>query len=98
MRCRSCVQCAMQCIVCRPFSYNRWMIRFDDKVAFITGGTSGIGRAAAERLATLGVKVAIAGRNRQVLGEIVEHVTNSGGEAFAVSCDVSQSSQVEQAV
>ena len=37
------------------------MIRFDDKVAFITGGTSGIGRAAAERLATLGAEVAIAG-------------------------------------
>src|SRR6476620_799477 len=79
-------------------SYNRWLIRFDDKVAFITGGTSGIGRAAAERLATLGAKVAIAGRNRQVLGEVVDHVANNGGEAFAVSCDVTESSQVEQAV
>jgi len=74
------------------------MIRFDDKVAFITGGTSGIGRAAAERLATLGAKVAIAGRNRQVLAEVVDHVANNGGEAFAVSCDVTESSQVEQAV
>src|SRR5262245_2209600 len=88
----------MQCIVCRRFSYNRCMIRFDDKVAFVTGGTSGIGRAAAERLATLGAKVAIAGRNRQALGEIVDQVANSGGEAFALSCDVTQSNQVEQAV
>ncbi len=74
------------------------MIRFDDKVAFVTGGTSGIGRGAAEKLASLGAKVAVVGRNREALDEIVGSITNAGGQALGVSCDVTEAAQVERAI
>lgn len=74
------------------------MIRFDDKVALVTGGTSGIGRATAERLASLGAKVAIVGRNQTSLAEIVGNIAKTGGQALAVTCDVTQSAEVDQAV
>jgi dehydrogenase/reductase SDR family protein 7B len=82
----------------RSISYNRWMIRFDDKVALITGGTSGIGQGAAEKLAGLGAKVAVAGRNRQALDEIVAGVRKVGGQALPLECDVTESRQVDRAV
>lgn len=43
------------------------MNAFDDKVAFVTGGGTGIGRATAERLATSGCKVIVAGRREEPL-------------------------------
>lgn len=74
------------------------MIRFDEKVAFVTGGTSGIGRATAERLAILGAKVAVVGRNRAALDEIASQISQNGGASLSLECDVTQSSQVEKAI
>ena len=62
--------------------------RFEGKVIAITGGTSGIGRAAALAFAAEGGKVAFCGR-REALGEAVGHeIKAAGGEALYVKADV----------
>lgn len=71
---------------------------FDGKVALVTGGTSGIGRAAAERLASLGARVAVVGRNHDALDKIGDAIARSGGQAIAIECDVTKSADVEAAV
>jgi NAD(P)-dependent dehydrogenase (short-subunit alcohol dehydrogenase family) len=69
-----------------------------DKVAFITGGSSGIGRAAALAFAREGTKVAIASTQPKEGGETVTEIRSQGGEAFFVETDVAKSAQVEAAV
>ena len=59
-----------------------------DKVAFISGGGSGIGQAAAELLARRGFRVALAGRTPDELAEVAEAIGRAGGTALAVTCDV----------
>ena len=63
--------------------------RFTDKVAFITGGGSGIGAATAERLAKEGATVVICGRRQEPLDEVVANIRKAGGKAHAVQADVS---------
>lgn len=63
-----------------------------DKVAFITGGGSGIGAATAVRLAKEGVRVVICGRRQEPLDQVVETIRELGGNAEAVVADVSQES------
>jgi NAD(P)-dependent dehydrogenase (short-subunit alcohol dehydrogenase family) len=60
----------------------------DGQVAIVTGGGSGIGEATAVALAREGVRVAVAGRRRQPLEEVVSAVTSAGGTAFAAPVDV----------
>ncbi|UTW12269.1 SDR family NAD(P)-dependent oxidoreductase [Marinobacterium rhizophilum] len=60
-----------------------------DKVAFITGGGSGIGAATAERFAQEGAKVVICGRRQAPLDDVVSRIRAVGGEAEAVVADVS---------
>ena len=60
-----------------------------DKVALITGGTSGIGEAAALQLARAGAKVAVAGRRENEGQAVVKAIENAGGQALFVKTDVS---------
>ena len=61
------------------------MKKFEDKVAIVTGSTSGIGRQAAYQLAENGAKVVITGRNEDRAKEAVDHIIAAGGEALAIS-------------
>ncbi|HZQ43331.1 MAG TPA: glucose 1-dehydrogenase [Acidobacteriaceae bacterium] len=72
--------------------------RFTDKIAFITGAASGIGRATALAFAAEGAHVAILDRSADGLKAVEEYVKDSGGEVLAITCDVSLPDQVEAAV
>lgn len=73
--------------------------RLDGKVAFITGGGSGIGEGTAKLFAAEGAKVAVLGRTKEKLEETVERIREAtGGEAMAVQGDVSKYEDVERAV
>ncbi len=64
-------------------------MRFDGKVAIITGGTSGIGLATAELLSSEGTRVVLMARNPSRGREVVERITSTGGQGIFVQGDVS---------
>ncbi|HYL66385.1 MAG TPA: SDR family oxidoreductase [Nitrosopumilaceae archaeon] len=61
-----------------------------DKVAIVTGASSGIGYATALSLAKAGAKVAIAARRTQRLEELQKEITKNGTECIVVPCDVTK--------
>jgi NAD(P)-dependent dehydrogenase (short-subunit alcohol dehydrogenase family) len=63
-------------------------MRFKDKVALVTGGTSGIGRATALLFAREGATVAVVGRNRERGQQVVNEIEAAGGQAIFLACDV----------
>jgi len=68
-----------------------------DKVVWVTGGGTGIGRAASEMFAQLGARVALLGRRMEPLERAVRLIEAAGGEAKAVQLDVADRAQVQQA-
>jgi len=69
-----------------------------NKVALITGGTSGIGAAAALQLARAGAKVVVAGRRENEGQAVVKAIENAGGQALFVKTDVSREADVKALV
>ncbi|MBN2908357.1 glucose 1-dehydrogenase [Polycladomyces sp. WAk] len=74
------------------------MRSFAGRVALVTGGGSGIGRATALAFARKGAKVVVAGRTRETIEETKEMIEHEGGEAIAVQADVGVDEQVENMV
>ena len=72
--------------------------QLEDKIALLTGGSSGIGRATALAFAREGAKVVVAARRVKEGEETVESIKAEGGEATFVQTDVSQAVQVEALV
>jgi NAD(P)-dependent dehydrogenase (short-subunit alcohol dehydrogenase family) len=69
-----------------------------NKVALITGASSGIGQATALRLASHGVRVGLAARTISALDELAAEIKQRGGEALVLPTDVTEAEQCRHAV
>ncbi len=58
------------------------------KVALVTGGSAGIGRAICHKLARLGAAVAVMARREEAVAKVVSEIEAEGGRGLAVVCDV----------
>ncbi len=73
-------------------------MRLQDKVAIVTGGGQGIGRATAMTFAREGAKVVVADMNEQATKAVADEITSSGGQAIPVVVNVTQSDSVDAMV
>ena len=73
-------------------------MKLKDKVALITGGSSGIGRAAAVAMAREGAKIALTARRAKRCQEAVDEIEGMGGEALALPGNVADAEHVEALV
>jgi citronellol/citronellal dehydrogenase len=68
------------------------------RVALITGGGTGIGRASAVELASSGARVAVCGRREQPLARVQREIEEAGGECLAIPADVREPQGIELVV
>src|SRR4029077_13469898 len=73
-------------------------MRLQNKVALITGGTSGIGEATAILFAKEGASIAITGRNEKRGHAVVEQILQSGRKAIFIRTDVRKAAECSRAV
>ncbi|MFO0776699.1 MAG: SDR family oxidoreductase [Nitrospira sp.] len=74
------------------------MLRLRNKIAIVTGSSSGIGKAIALRFALEGAKVVVAARRATLCLQTVQQIQENGGEAIAVQTDVADERQVERLI
>lgn len=74
------------------------MLNLSGKVAFVTGGASGIGEATALMLAKQGAAVAVVDLKLETAQKVVGAITSTGGKAVALVADVADEAQVAKAV
>ncbi len=68
----------------------------ENKVALVTGGTSGIGRAAALKLAKLGIHVIVTGRNAERGQKTVQEIRSTGGKADFIAVDLRDAASAQE--
>jgi 2-keto-3-deoxy-L-fuconate dehydrogenase len=81
-----------------PQSAKSTAFRLDNKVAVVTGGASGIGRAIAECFAGAGASVRIFDIDRPKAGEVADGIRDAGGQATSYECDVADLASVQRAL
>uniref|UniRef100_A0A0N4ZI32 3-oxoacyl-[acyl-carrier-protein] reductase n=1 Tax=Parastrongyloides trichosuri TaxID=131310 RepID=A0A0N4ZI32_PARTI len=77
------------------------MKRFQDKVVIVTGGSSGIGKAAALRYLQEGAKVVVVARNQRILHEAVDDFIKAGSKKeniLPIECDISDDDAPEKVI
>ena len=73
-------------------------MRFQNKICLVSGGTSGIGRAAAEQFGREGGTVIVVGRKPDEGAEVVKAIQAAGSEALFLQTDIGDPAQIEQCV
>ena len=74
------------------------MHRLKEKVAIVTGSSSGIGKAIALRFGAEGANVVVTARRMALCEQTVAQIVKEGGEAWAIQTDVSDERQVERLI
>ncbi|KAG6450633.1 hypothetical protein O3G_MSEX006675 [Manduca sexta] len=75
-----------------------YAMNFNDKVIFVTGGSSGIGAAIAVKFAAHGAKVAIVGRNETKLKNVSVECERSGSKPLIIIADVARDGDADKAI
>ncbi|HSB03696.1 MAG TPA: SDR family NAD(P)-dependent oxidoreductase [Thermodesulfobacteriota bacterium] len=73
-------------------------MKLKDRVAIVTGGARGIGKAIALTFVREGAKVVLVDVDKKRLETLKNEIVRSGGEAVAISCDISKSSEVKEMI
>jgi 3-oxoacyl-[acyl-carrier protein] reductase len=73
-------------------------MKFEGRVALVTGASQGIGHACARALAQAGATVILAARNQQKLEELSAQITAEGGKAVVYAMDVADEDQVKSGI
>ncbi|MCW2560474.1 MAG: hypothetical protein JWP55_4438 [Mycobacterium sp.] len=77
---------------------NRDLVDLKGKRILITGASSGIGEAGAEKLARAGAKVVVVARRQELLDAVVARISAAGGDARALACDLSDLDAIDDLV
>lgn len=72
-------------------------MQFKGKIIWITGATSGIGKAMAMELANAGIHLILSGRNLQALEEVASHCKHMGSQVQVIPFDLSDTKSIENA-
>ncbi len=72
--------------------------RLEGKVALVTGASRGIGEAISRRFARDGARVALAARSEEACRRIAGEISSEGGEAIAISSDVTDSRSIAETI
>ncbi len=73
-------------------------MKLQDKVALITGGGKGIGRATALLFAKEGAKVVVNGTDKEAIDRVTQEINESGGQALVYQADISDEALVRQMI